>query len=144
MNGSTCQSNVSVDLTLPIHTRFLSLVGSIGEEVAQGVDPYSGDRDALGYNLNLVLTEAMANVIEHTAVPATKDIHITIRATTDELCIRVRDYGEGFDIDEIPLPDLDNPTGNGLGIFLMKSLMDSVYYNKAPSGNILEMRKKLA
>ena len=144
MNGSSYQSEVKVDVVIPTQTRYLSLVGSIGEEVAREIDPYSGDREALGYNLNLVLTEAMANAIEHGAkCSGNGDLKISIHVCKGELCIRVEDYGDGFDLKSVPSPDLDNPTGGGLGLFFIKTLMDNVQYYQANSGNVLEMRKLL-
>lgn len=144
MNGSNYQSEVKVDVVIPTQTRYLSLVGSIGEEVAREIDPYSGDREALGYNLNLVLTEAMANAIEHGSNHSRKSaVKISIRIHESELCIRVHDKGRGFDLSKVPAPDLDNPGIGGLGLFFIKTLMDTVQYHQAKSGNVLEMRKQL-
>lgn len=144
MNGLNDRSEVRVDVVIPTQTRYLSLVGSIGEEVAREIDPYSGDRESLGYNLNLVLTEAMTNAIDHaTTKSPNNDIKISIHVQANELCIRVQDRGEGFDINSVPLPDLDNPTGSGLGLFFIKTLMDSVHYHHTKTGNVLEMRKLL-
>ncbi|MGH8548346.1 MAG: ATP-binding protein [Methylococcales bacterium] len=144
MNGSSYQSEVKVDVVIPTQTRYLSLVGSIGEEVAREIDPYSGDRETLGYNLNLVLTEAMANAIAHGSNSSRNgDLKISIHVHDNELCIRVQDKGKGFDLKSVPPPDLDNPTGGGLGLFFIKTLMDTVRYYQAKSGNVLEMRKQL-
>jgi serine/threonine-protein kinase RsbW len=144
MNGSRYQSEVKVDVVIPTHTRYLSLVGSIGEDVAREIDPYSGDREILGYNLNLVLTEAMANAIEHGSDRSrSTDLKISIHVHDNELCIRVQDNGEGFDLKSVPPPDLDNPTGGGLGLFFIQNLMDTVRYYQAKSGYVLEMRKRL-
>ncbi|MGH8498560.1 MAG: ATP-binding protein, partial [Methylococcales bacterium] len=127
----------------PTHTRYLSLVGAIGEEVAREIFPYNGDREALGYNLNLVLTEAMANAIKHGSKHRRKNaIKVSIHLQDNELCIRVEDKGEGFDLTKVPAPDLDNPSDSGLGLFFIKNLMDTVQYYRAKSGNILEMRKR--
>ncbi len=135
-------SNLQVDITLPTQTRYLRLLGNLGEELARELEFYTGDKDELGYNLNLVLTEAMTNAIEH-ASATTKKVRITIRVWREELCIRVYDHGNGFDLNAIPNPDLDNPSVGGLGIFFIKTLMDSARYYKADSSNILEMRKRL-
>ncbi|MCI0654033.1 MAG: ATP-binding protein [Methylococcaceae bacterium] len=144
MIGSYYQSEVKVEVVIPTQTRYLSLVGSIVEEVAREIDPYSGDREILGYNLNLVLTEALANAIAHGSQHSREgDIKISIHVRDNELCIRVQDKGKGFDLKSIPQPDLDNPTGGGLGLFFIKTLMDTVQYHQAKSGNILEMRKQL-
>ena len=144
MNRSKNHSEVKVDVVIPNHTRFLSLVGSIGEEVAREIDPYSGDREILGYNLNLVLTEAIANAIEHgSKYSRNGDLKISIHVHANELCIRVEDQGDGFDLKSVPSPDLDNPTVGGLGLFFIKTLMDTVKYYQANSCNVLEMRKVL-
>jgi serine/threonine-protein kinase RsbW len=145
MTGLNYQSDVKVDVVIPTNTRFLSLVGSIGEEVARELDRYSGDREVLGYNLNLVLTEAMANAIAHGSNHRRNGgIKISIHVQENELLIRVRDKGKGFDLQSVPPPDLDNPTGGGLGLFFIKTLMDTVQYYQAKSGNVLEMRKRLS
>lgn len=135
-------SKLQVDITLPTQTRYLRLIGNLGEELAQELEFYNGDKDELGYNLNLVLTEAMTNAIKY-ASAKTKKVRITIRVRLEELCIRVYDNGNGFDLNAIPNPDLDNPSAGGLGIFFIKTVMDSARYYKAESSNILEMRKRL-
>jgi len=57
--------DIHVDIVVPNKKRYLSLIGNIAEEVARALDNYGGDREALAYHLNLVLTEAMVNAIEH-------------------------------------------------------------------------------
>jgi serine/threonine-protein kinase RsbW len=70
-------------------------------------------------------------------------VHIVINISEEELLIRVFDKGQGFDINTIPSPDFDQPEDRGRGIFLIRSLMDSVCYRKVRNGNVLEMSKKL-
>ncbi len=137
-----CKAEIQVGIIVPNQTRYLSLIGRIGEGIARELDRYTGDREALAYNLNLVLTEAMVNAIKH-ASPGDKTVRITIHTAKDDLCIEVYDQGQGFDLEAIPLPDLDNPTERGRGIFFIKTLMDSVCYRKTDEGNVLEMRKRL-
>lgn len=52
------------------------------------------------------------------------DIDFIIEA--DSFIIDIKDKGSGFDIDKCPTPDLCNPKESGLGIFIIKSLMDEV------------------
>lgn len=144
MNGPNRQSEVSIDVVIPNQTRYLDLVGQIGERVCSEIKDYSGDQVALGYNLNLAITEAISNAIKYASGPGSgKIIKISIRVFEHELCVTVRDKGQGFDLESLPLPDLDNPTGAGLGLFLIRNIMDQVDYRRAPSGNVLEMRKGL-
>jgi serine/threonine-protein kinase RsbW len=135
---------IDVDIRVPNQTRYLSLIGRIGEDIAKELDKYSGDRETLAYHINLVLTEAMVNAIKHAnAEDPDKTVHIFINISDDELSIRVYDNGQGFDINAIPPPDFTQLEDRGRGIFLIKSLMDSVSYRKECEGNVLEMRKRL-
>ena len=52
---------LAVDIKVPNQTRYLCLIGHIGENIARTLKHYGGDREKLAYDLNLVLTEAMAN-----------------------------------------------------------------------------------
>jgi serine/threonine-protein kinase RsbW len=132
-------------MTVPSRTHYLSLIGNIGEEIAKALDPYHGDRDALAFTLNLVLTEAVTNAIKYAGSHSSNHpVRIKIQFHRDELFVQVYDHGQGFDLNAVPHPDLDQPKEGGLGIFLIRTFMDSVDYRKVKDGNILEMRKKLA
>ncbi len=135
---------IELDIKVPNQTRYLSLIGRIGEDIAKEIDRYSGDRETLAYQINLVLTEAMTNAIKY-GNPDNREetVHILINISDNKLFIRIYDYGQGFDINEIPLPDFDALEDRGRGIFLIKTLMDSVEYRKQSDGNILEMIKQL-
>jgi serine/threonine-protein kinase RsbW len=135
---------IEVDIKVPNKTRYLSLIGRIGEDIARELERYSGDRDTLAYHLNLVLTEAMVNAIKHAGPrEPEKQVRIVISISVDCLTIKVYDDGQGFDINSIPPPNFDELEDRGRGIFLIRSLMDSVYYRKNCKENILEMKKKL-
>ena len=54
---------IEVDIKVPNQTRYLGLIGKIGEDIARTLKKYQGDREELAYHLNLVLTEAMANAV---------------------------------------------------------------------------------
>ena len=135
---------IEVDIKVPNKTRYLSLIGRIGEDIARELERYSGDRETLAYQLNLVLTEAMVNAIKHAGPKEPeKQVRIVITIRVDDLTIRVYDDGQGFDINAIPPPNFDELEDRGRGIFLIRSLMDSVCYRKNCRENILEMKKKL-
>jgi serine/threonine-protein kinase RsbW len=138
------KKEIEVDIKVPNQTRYLSLIGRIGEDIAKELDKYSGDRETLAYHINLVLTEAMVNTIKYAhARNHDKLVHIVINISEDDLVIRVFDKGQGFNINSIPCPDFDRLEDHGRGIFLIRSLMDSVTYKKTKNGNVLEMAKKL-
>jgi serine/threonine-protein kinase RsbW len=140
-----CDSFIQVDVVIPTQTKYLDLIGNIGERIAKKLDNYSGDREELAYQLNLVLTEATINAIKHTStsIDPKNTVRITIHLIDDELNMKVYDHGQGFDLAAVPLPDFDNPKENGMGLYLIRSLMDSVTYTRNPDNNVLEMIKYL-
>jgi len=139
-----CNEVIQVDVIIPTQTKYLDLIGSIGEHIAKDLDDFSGDREALAYHLNLVLTEATTNAIKHTTQITPKDtVRITIHIQDNELNIKVYDHGQGFDLETVPLPDFDHPKESGMGLYFIRTLMDSVSYTKQTDCNILEIIKKL-
>ncbi|AJE03762.1 ATP-binding protein [Geobacter pickeringii] len=139
------RNSIEVDIKVPNQTRYLSLIGRIGEDIAKELDRFDGDRETLAYHLNLVLTEAMVNAIKHAnANDPDKMVHVYITISDqDVLIIKVYDAGQGFDINTIPPPDFDALEDRGRGIYIIKSLMDTVKYDRINGGNVLEMTKSL-
>jgi serine/threonine-protein kinase RsbW len=134
---------IEVDIRVPNQTRYLCLIGHIGENIALALKHYGGDREKLAYELNLVLTEAMANAIQHAneGDPA-KEVHIEIVIADGCLTIRVYDSGQGFDIRQFVTPA--NPLDeHGRGIYLIHTIMDQVAYRPSGCGHVLEMTKLL-
>jgi serine/threonine-protein kinase RsbW len=137
-------NSIEVDIRVPNKTRYLSLIGRIGEDIAREIERYSGDKETLAYHLNLVLTEAMVNAIKHSGPKEPeKLVRIVITISVDDLTIKVYDDGQGFDINDIPPPNFEELEDRGRGIFLIRSLMDTVSYRRNCRENILEMKKKL-
>jgi len=104
------------------------------------------DKDV--YNIQLATDEAASNIIEHAYENITDGVlELSCGMRDDLMTIVLIDHGESFDPSEIPLPDLkadlsDRKIG-GLGIFLMRKLMDDVHYEVKPNkGNILTMTKR--
>lgn len=135
---------IQVEVVIPTQTKYLHLIGSIGERIAKELEGYDGDREALAYHLNLVLTEATANAIKHSSGADPKDsVRITIHIDEYALNIKVYDHGQGFDLETVDVPDFEHPKENGMGIFFIRTLMDSVTYRRLGDTNVLEMVKHL-
>lgn len=140
-----CNSVIQVEVIIPTQTKYLDLIGSIGEHIAKELDDFSGDREALAYHLNLVLTEATVNAIKHGKLDDPKDtVRIIIHTQENELNIKVYDHGQGFDLESVPLPDFEHPKEGGMGIFFIRTLMDSVTYTRQGDCNVLEIIKYLS
>ena len=104
------------------------------------------DKDV--YNIQLATDEAASNIIEHAYEDRPDGIlELSCGMRGDVITIVLIDHGESFDPSEIPLPDLkadlsDRKIG-GLGIFLMRKLMDEVHYEPRPDkSNVLTMIKR--
>ena len=105
-----------------------------------------GDKDV--YNIQLATDEAASNIIEH-AYDGVIDGVLDLSCGMQEkaLVIILVDHGLPFDPSEVPMPDLqadlaDRKIG-GLGIFLMRKLMDEVHYHSnADKSNVLTMIKR--
>lgn len=141
------KNNIDIDITIPSHTRYLRMVGSIGEKVAQEIDCAEKIRETLPGHLAIVLTEGLVNAIKHAnRADPDKEIHVRINISNKDLLVRIYDDGAGFDLDAIPTPCFTScgMEEKGRGIFILRSLMDSVKYTRTNGGNVLEMKKKLA
>ena len=135
---------IHLEIVVPNQKRYLSLIGNIAEEIASALEDYTGDREALAYHLNLVLTEAMVNAIEHSpSSDSRNNVKVCILIDDKDLLVRVYDHGQGFDLESVPPPDFNTLDERGRGIFLMRELMDGVCYKRTENGNVLEMHKKL-
>lgn len=133
---------IEVDIKVPNQTRYLSLIGRIGEDIARTLKKYHGDREELAYHINLVLTEAMTNAIQHANEgDPDKEVHITITILDRILNIKVYDQGQGFDISA--LPPANQLSDHGRGVYIIRTLMDHVSYRRHNGGNVLEMVKTL-
>ncbi len=101
-------------------------------------------------SLNLALEEAVTNVIMY-AYPPGSDGLVDVEAVIREKELRfiLSDSGVAFDPTAAPEADItldvsERPIG-GLGIFLVRNIMDEVTYTRSDDGkNILTMIKKLA
>ncbi len=133
---------VEVDITIPNQTKYLGMIGRIGESMAYSLKSYNGNRRELAYHLNLVLTEALANVINHANnCDPDKEIKISISASDKDLIIKVFDQGEGFDIEALAKLKASTGDEGGRGIQIIYKLMDQVRYFRQDNENILEMTK---
>ena len=101
------------------------------------------------YAIQLAADEASSNIIEHAYAGVTGGkLEIDISTSDTKLKIIMRDHGKPFDPASVPEPnvkaDLSERKIGGLGMYLMRKLMDEVSYESSPeTGNILTMIKRL-
>ncbi len=100
-------------------------------------------------HISLAVDEACTNIIKH-AYNYSKNgkIKINIDKKKDKLSVKLTDRGSHFDPSIIPDPNIEESQkmkkGGGLGMFLMKKIMDEVEYRAKGKGNELILIKYLA
>ena len=115
-------------------------IDEIGEELSLTPD--------IVFNLNLVLEEAVANVINY-AYPKEEhqSIFLSAKLQDSSIVFVLTDTGKEFDPTMAPEADItlsaeDRPIG-GLGIFLIRQIMNQVKYERIEGKNVLTLEKKL-
>jgi serine/threonine-protein kinase RsbW len=120
--------------------RVACFVEDIGNEL--GLD------GELQMNLNLVLEEMLSNVIRYgQSQQADDSIALKAESNGKEITLTLSDHGIEFD--PTAKGDLDtdvNPAERqlgGMGIFIVKNIMDQVTYQRLNGMNVVVMKKKL-
>lgn len=114
----------------------------------------SGIGTRMGFNydeiedIKLAVAEACTNVVDHAYMDSQGEIDICFSIYEDRLVVEVVDQGNSFDVEEVssrtgPIniePVMNTVRERGLGIYLMKTLMDHVDI-KGDNGVIVTMIK---
>ncbi len=96
-------------------------------------------------DLQVVMSEACTNAIKHSGdLPENTTVVVEFNINDDCLCVVVREKGTGFSLDSVNEPDLDNPLGHGLGLFLMKEKSDELSYRHDGQWNVLQIVKRFS
>lgn len=104
----------------------------------------AGD-DAI-FDIQLAIDEAVSNTIKYGySDGAAHQIHIRIGVHERKLILEIEDDARAFDPLKAPDPDFslsaEERTSGGLGIYLLRKVMDSVEYTRTGNRNILQMTK---
>src|SRR5271170_3049025 len=102
------------------------------------------------FKMTLALEEAVMNVISHAFEGRPPPHLITVRldVTNGLIAAEVIDNGHPFDPTAAPDPNLSMPLDErnpgGLGIHLMRSMMDRLDYRRSNGNNVLRLEKAVA
>lgn len=100
------------------------------------------------FNLNLVLEEAVVNIINY-AYPKEEheSIYLSARMHEGSIVLVLTDTGKEFDPTAAPEADVtlsaDDRQIGGLGIFLIRQIMNEVKYERIEGKNVLTLEKKV-
>ena len=98
--------------------------------------------------VELCCYEAVANIIEHSQ-PSDVDNRILVRCSLHDRRVRceIIHCGPEFDITQAPMPDIQQHfkqgKNQGLGIYMIRTLMNEVAYSHEQGRNKLVLVKKL-
>jgi serine/threonine-protein kinase RsbW len=120
-------------LRIPSQTDNLELIRVFVAKLAEKVGFGSND---IG-KIELAIDEACTNVIKHAYKgDRSKPLDIAIQIDFQKFTIVVTDQGKGFNPKKVNIPKMDEYLAElrvgGLGIYLMKTLMDEVDYDIKP------------
>lgn len=107
----------------------------------------AGFDSAATYHIELAIDEAVTNIIEHSyGGEGIGDIEIKYCIDESGLTIQLKDHGQPFNPDQIHTPNTLAPLAerenHGLGVFIIRKLMDEVHFDFSEAqGNTLILVK---
>ena len=121
----------------------IPLLNAFVDEICE----FNGLDEMITMQMNLAIEEAVVNVMNYAYPEGTKG-YVDITAMSDDECLQfvISDSGKPFDPTtkeevDTTLP-VDERRIGGLGIFLVRRMMDNVKYEYKDGQNILTLRKK--
>lgn len=96
-------------------------------------------------NVLIAVTEAVNNAIQHgNKMRDDLSVDLSVGDKETDFCFSVKDYGEGFDFDNLPDPTAPEniEKEDGRGIFLMRSLSEGVEFNDGGTNVNIYFTKK--
>ena len=120
--------------------KFAIFIEELSEELALAPE--------LTFNLNLVLEEAVSNVILYAyGEEKQKEITLLANMSDNNLIFVLTDSGQEFDPTKVPDADVtlsaEEREIGGLGIFLIRQIMNTIEYQRIDGKNVLIMGKQL-
>jgi anti-sigma regulatory factor (Ser/Thr protein kinase) len=121
---------------LPVLTRFLQEFWS-----ANGLPA------AEALKFELALEEVFMNVVMHGSRASQPRVEVRLAASDADITLVVEDEGPAFDPLSVPPPEsaasLEQRPVGGLGVFLVRQMMDTVEYQRLTCRNQLRMTRRI-
>jgi serine/threonine-protein kinase RsbW len=127
-------------------------IGSDIEGIPAVSARFEGAMTACGYSpeeildTQLAVEEIITNIIVHGYKKTDGEIHLSCSITRNRIAIRIADTAPRFDPLSIPEPELEGDVDErkigGLGIYLVRQVMDGISYQYENGNNILTLEKR--
>jgi serine/threonine-protein kinase RsbW len=130
------------ELTLQSKLESVDKAAAEAEKFARSAD----FGDEILFAIDMAVREAVANAVKHgNKMDDTKTVEITFSNLEKGFEITVRDFGEGFDPEDVPDPT--NPENllkaNGRGVLFMRTFMEEVEWSRHENGGMIVKMCKL-
>jgi serine/threonine-protein kinase RsbW len=129
--------NYSIEMPAVLDS--LRIAAPFTNAVLNEIPDISG-RDKLLHDLALVTSEALTNAVRHGKSPG-MPVRLSYSLDSGGIVITVTDHGAGFDPDAVALPDFEGSPEGGYGIYIIKTIMDDLRYERTADGNNLILIK---
>lgn len=102
------------------------------------------------FKISLSIDELITNIVLHgtDSEPQAHEIVLHLRISDGEVEARIEDDGRAFNPLELPVPDIEAPLSHrplgGMGIHLVRTLMDQIHYRRIGQRNVLTLTKRVA
>lgn len=129
-----------VELTFPARARYLALA----RLTLAGIAPVAKlDPDAVA-DLKLAVTEACSNVVRHAYPDRIGDVRLRVAFEETVLTVEVSDDGTGVDASRLGAGEPDVLREHGMGLAIIRSVVDDVEIRSPPSGGtVVRLVKRL-
>ncbi len=135
--------DLSLELSVPSRTEYIAVVRLV---VASLVSARRSVADERIDDLKLAVSEACTNAMEANRAAPVEDPRVCVKVweAPERLEICITDSGAGFDPEQLPEhPPVTDPDRlnfeRGLGIPLIRSLVDTVRFDSGPEGTTVRM-----
>ncbi len=136
---------MSATLDLTVETRLEEL-----DRLSAAVEDFGAEDDwppNLTFQVNLVLEELWLNVLNYGHDGGEHEVDIRLTSDTEVLTIEITDDGKPFDpFTEAPEPNVTGDLGDraigGLGVYLVRTMMDEWRYTREDGKNHLILVKR--
>jgi serine/threonine-protein kinase RsbW len=144
VNGPKKTEGERTSVRVPSDLRFIEpvrlfLEAIVGRLVQEGAAAELHNQTVSAFN------EGFTNAVIH-GQGETPNQTVDVELTVDHegLTLSIADGGRGFDLNQVPPPNLAELPEQGLGLWIIRSTMDEVSYRQQPGRNVLTMIKRFA
>jgi serine/threonine-protein kinase RsbW len=117
------------------------------EESVRRFAEQAGFAESDRYFIGLAAREILVNAVKHgNRLDPAKQVELRLSADSARLTVEIKDHGEGFRIEDVPDPRLEENLGlpSGRGLMLARGIMDDFHVESGSAGTYVRMSKNVA